>query len=290
VRGQRPLGVGAILHLTRDDPAWPEEFDQIECPPQQLWARGQLEILTRRPRIAVVGSRSPTPYGIAQTERFASAFAARGVTVVSGMARGIDHAAHQSALEAGGATIALVGCGLDRPWPDSPLVPALIERGLILSEYPPGVAPRRHHFPLRNRLIAGLADGVLVVEAARVSGSLITARWAVNNGREVFAIPGRVDHPMARGCHHLLREGAHLVESPAQVLHLLGLEATPKKTPSRLATPIERALVGETLTADELCSRLDLPVPEVLADLVRLELDGLLVRAPGGLWRLPGTA
>ena len=145
-----------------------------------------------------------------------------GPKLVSGLARGIDSAAHEAALEAGGATIAVLGSGVDCPWPAGPLAERMALEGLLLSEYAPGTAPRRHHFPERNRLISGLCSAVVVIEAAAASGSLITARWAIDQGRSVHALPGRVDHPMARGCHRLLREGAWLVEDPEEVLARLG--------------------------------------------------------------------
>ncbi len=251
---------------------------------------GRIALLAARPRVALVGTRSPTPYGEAQARRFAGTLAERGAVIVSGLARGIDQAAHRAALDAGGATIAVLGSGLDRAWPAGALTERIRTDGLLLTEYPPGTEPRRHHFPLRNRLISGLCEAVIVVEAAFASGSLITARWAIDQGRAVFAVPGRVDHPMARGCHRLLREGAEIAEGPEDVLAALGLAfelpggipGTTKRAPS----PLLSALEGETLTADELATRLESSLPPVLAELVRLELDGLVTRAPGGLFRL----
>jgi DNA processing protein len=160
----------------------------------------------------------------------------------------------------------------------------------LLSEYVPGQAPRRHHFPWRNRLIAGLAEAVVVVEAAQASGSLITARWAADQGRTVLAVPGRVDQPMARGCHRLLREGADFCESPADVLAVLGLSARASRPPASPSDALLTALRGETLTADELAQRTARATPEVLVRLVELELLGAIVRAPGGLFRLANGA
>ena len=293
-----------LRRVRRGERLWPGELDRVDDPPATLWLRGREELLAREPgedrealpdRVAIVGTRSPTPYGEAQARRFASILAERGFCIVSGLARGIDHCAHAAALEVGGATIAVLGSGVDRPWPGGELAARVGREGLLLSEYPPGQSPRRHHFPLRNRLISGLARVVLVVEAAHASGSLITARWAADQGREVFAVPGRVDQPMARGCHRLLREGARLVEDPGEILEELG--AGEEQQPggarrSKSASPLRedvlaRALIGETLTADELATRLDLPLPEVLARLVGLELAGAVVRAPGGLYRRP---
>lgn len=287
---------GPAVYLEPGGPSWPEELETIDDPPQGLWARGRLALLGRRPRLAVVGTRSPSPYGEAQARRFGAALARAGVCVVSGLARGVDQAAHAGALEVEGATLAVLGCGVDRPWPEGPVPRAVAEEGLLLSEYRPGTRPRRHHFPLRNRLIAGLCDGVLVVEAAWASGSLITAHWAVDQGRTVFALPGRVDHPMARGTLRLLREGATPVESPGQLLaDLYGGESgvgsgDGAREPGAHPVPRDRALLtalrGESMGADELAGALDRPLPEVLARLVELELDGAVARCPGGIFRL----
>jgi DNA processing protein len=277
----------AIAHLRPGASAWPEELDRVPNPPEELWAAGKLEILRRTPRVAIVGTRSPTPYGEAQAERFGGLLARHGVAIVSGLARGIDQAAHRGALEEGGTTLAVLGCGVDRPWPEGELTQRMRREGLLLSEFPPGQGPRRHHFPWRNRLIAALARCVVVVEAAQASGSLITAHWAVDLGREVYAVPGRIDHPMARGCHRLIREGAELLESPGQLLEDLGIAAG-EPGPSRergRPHPLLEALRGETLTADELALRLAKSSSEVLVELVGLELEGFVARGPGGLYR-----
>lgn len=278
----------APLRLDEASPTWPDELRTIEAPPERLWVRGAVEWLAAGPRVAIVGSRSPTPYGEAQALRFASTLAECGVVVVSGLARGIDAAAHGGALEGGGGTIAVLGSGVDRPWPAGALADRLAREGLLLSEYAPGQGPRRHHFPMRNRLISGLSRCVLVIEAAWASGSLITARWAADQGREVFAVPGRVDHPMARGCHRLIREGARLVESPDEILEELSLSSREDGATRTLpAHPVLDALVGETLDAGGLARALGKPPNDVLVQLVELELQGRVVRAPGGLWRLP---
>lgn len=285
------------LRIAPGSPSWPAELETIDAPPEALWLRGRADILERRPRIAIVGSRAPTPYGEAQAERFASSLARAGVVIVSGMARGVDHVAHRSTLACGGATIAVLGSGVDRPWPTGDLTDALAERGLLVSEFLPGEPPRPYHFPLRNRLISGLSAGVLVVEAAHASGSLITARWAVDQGRNVYALPGRVDHPMSRGTHRLLREGATLVESPEEILiELLGprfvpraaRESAPRLTPE--ANRTLAALHGETRNAEEIASALGSPLPTVLVQLVELELAGIVVRGPGGLYRMGASS
>lgn len=281
------MRVQSLLALDPSSPLWPRELDTIDSPPAVLWARGRTELLARQPRVALVGTRSPTPYGERVAAELADFLARRGVVVVSGLARGIDACAHRAALEAGGATLAVLGSGVDRPWPDDDLAARVAREGCLLSEYVPGQAPRRHHFPWRNRLIAGLARAVVVIEAARASGSLITARWAADQGRAVFAVPGRIDQPMARGCHRLLKEGAGLLEEPADLCAELGLDAGPAEEPGpRSEEPLLAALRGETLTADELAARTRQPTPAVLVRLVELELGGAVVRAPGGLFRL----
>lgn len=278
------------LHLRASSPRWPVELTGIPHAPEELWVRGRVDLLGRTPRVAVVGTRSPTPYGELQAARLAGWLAEHGIVVVSGLARGIDAIAHRAALEAGGATVAVLGSGVDRPWPTGALTERMVREGCLVSEFAPGQGPRRHHFPWRNRLIAGLARAVVVVEAAQVSGSLVTARWALDQGREVLAIPGRVDHPMARGCHRLLRDGAALLERPEDLLPLFGLEPGPSEPSGPPASPVLRALTGETLTAEELAARLGRPLPELLGELVSLELDGRVVRAPGGLFRLSARA
>jgi DNA processing protein len=261
-----------LLHLTDQDPRWPVAFNRLAPRPEQVWVRGRAELLDPRPRVAVVGTRSPSPYGEQQAERLATAFARAGLVVVSGLARGIDAVAHRAALQAEGDTLAVLGSGVDRPWPAGDLAEAVGVRGLLLSEFEPGTPPARHHFPLRNRLLAALCEAVVVVEAAFRSGSLITARWAVEQGAKVYAVPGRVDQPMARGCHRLISEGAELLEGPEQVLMELGLPAlNPTDSPGRSALPpggeaLLRGLRGETLS--------------------ELELEDRIVRSPGGLFRL----
>ncbi len=294
------------LRITARSKRWPDALRHVEAAPEELWLRGRAELLGRTPALAIVGTRAPTAYGEAQALRFARAFVAAGAVVVSGLARGVDQAAHTAALELRGATIAVLGSGVDCPWPAGELADDIARRGLLLSEFAPGTGPRRYHFPQRNRILSGLCSAVVVIEASARSGSLITARWAVDQGRELFALPGRVDHPMARGCHRLLREGAHLVEAPEEVLQHLGLDAGPaaavpgrsqaqgqaqgEPTAAAPDLPIQRALLGaltgETLAADQIAARLGRSVEEVLAELVQLELAGHTVRGPGGLYRL----
>lgn len=293
------------LRIGRRSPRWPHELEEIDAPPEELWVRGDVEWLGVRPRVAIVGTRAPTGYGREQARRFARELAAAGCVIVSGLARGVDEEAHVGALEVGGGTVAVLGSGVDRPWPAGELAERVRERGLLLSEFEPGEPPRRHHFPLRNRVISGLSEAVVVIEAAFASGSLITARWAVDQGRQVFALPGRVDHPMAAGCHRLIREGAELVERPSDVLAALGRPsrdapgaagATDGGTDGAVLgdprDPVQRelfeALLGETLDVDELTARTRRGVHELLPALVELELAGRIVRGPGGLYRRVG--
>ncbi|MEL6429027.1 MAG: DNA-processing protein DprA [Planctomycetota bacterium] len=291
-------GAGAAIEVrTRGGPGWPQGLLSIASPPQRLWLRGRAGLLGDDPRVAIVGTRAPTPYGSAQAERFGAELARAGVCIVSGLARGVDSSAHTGALAVGGRTIAVLGSGVDRPWPGGPLGDRIAREGLLLSEFPPGAGPRRHHFPLRNRIIAALSDAVLVVEAAARSGSLITARWAAEQGQTVFALPGRVDHPMAEGTLALLREGATPVGAPRALLEdLYGVGSALDRSsgdasdsdPAPARTDEERAvlnaLTGETLRAAEVARIAGLDVGRALAALQTLGLDGDVRACPGGLY------
>jgi len=276
-----------ILRIEQGGPTWPTRLDEIDGTPESLWLRGDEHLLSKERFVAVVGSRSPTPYGLDQARLFGATLAAAGVVVVSGLARGVDAAAHTGALDAGGATIAVLGCGVDRPWPSGAVTERVLTEGLLMSEHPPGSSPRPHHFPLRNRLISGLSEGVIVIEAAARSGSLITARWAADQGRDVFALPGRVDQAMSRGAHRLLREGAFLVEDPGEVLvELYGSAAPTSETVQVEGDKVLEELARADRTLDELSAATGLEVRALLVRLVEEELAGLVVRAPGGIYRL----
>ena len=281
-----------ILRIEPDGPSWPPRLMEIDGVPEFLWLRGDERTLSKARLVAIVGSRSPTPYGLDQARLFAMTSAAAGVVVVSGMARGVDAAAHTGALDAGGETIAVLGCGVDRPWPKGTVTERVLAEGLLMSEHPPGSDPRPHHFPLRNRLISGLSDGVVIIEAAARSGALIRARWAADQGREVFALPGRVDQAMSRGAHRLLREGASLVEDPGEVLaELYGSRLYDSSNPTSETVLINgdkvlEELARADLTIDELSAATGLEVRTLLARLVEEELSGLVTRAPGGIYRL----
>ena len=215
----RWLGHPGHRIIPASDPAYPAQLRSITDPPALLYVSGDPVVLSGR-QVAIVGSRRPTPAGRETAFGFAARLTYSGLIVTSGLAAGIDAAAHRGALAAGGQTVAVCGTGLDEVYPaaNGPLAAGIATRGALVSEFPPGSPPRAANFPRRNRLISGLALGVVVVEAAYRSGSLITARLAAEQGREVFALPGSVHNPMARGCHRLIRDGARLVETPAEVL------------------------------------------------------------------------
>jgi DNA processing protein len=284
---------------------------EIADPPVLLYARGRRELLNM-PSVAIVGSRNTTPQGQSNAESFAKALAQAGVTVVSGLALGIDAAAHRGALAAANpkaSTIAIVGTGIDRLYParNKDLAHTISERGLILSEYALGTPPLQGNFPRRNRLISGLSRGVLVVEAAVQSGSLITARLAAEQGREVMAIPGSIHSPMSRGCHALIKQGAKLVESAQDVLEELHLQnyilpLSYNDLPSNIKTsddidngvstenPILQALGYDPMELDELSRRTGCDAATLSAQLLELELMGEVARLPGGRFQRMGQA
>lgn len=294
--------------VTLGDADYPAPLLEMPDPPLMLYALGQTAALHRldiASSLAIVGSRNPTPQGLAHAHAFARSLAARGLTVVSGMALGVDGAAHEGALEGSAdptlATVAVVGTGLDRVYPRQHLALAqqIAQRGLILSEYPLGTPPLRANFPQRNRIISGLAQGTLVVEAALQSGSLITAREALEQGREVFAIPGSIHSPLSKGCHALIREGAKLVESAQDVLEELRqpqLFSTMNEAPGTAEdvsideSPLLRALGHDPVSLDALQARCGLDTASLQAQLLELELDGLVARLASGLFQRVGQA
>ena len=224
-----------------DDERYPALLAEIPTAPAALFTHGNIDALWQ-PQLAVVGSRNPTAGGLANARDFAGTMARHGFTICSGLAAGIDATAHQSALDVGAMTVAVLGSGVDTIYPASnrSLARQISQQGVLVSEFPPGTGARREHFPSRNRIISGLSLGVLVVEAALNSGSLITARLAAEQGREVFALPGSIHNPLAKGCHRLIREGARLVETDAEILQELAPLA------GRLA-----AAVGASLARDQ---------------------------------------
>lgn len=291
-----------ILHY--EDPRYPSLLKEISSPPLLLYVRGNPECLTL-PQIAIVGSRNPSPSGREQAEAFAKALSLSGFVITSGMAIGVDGHSHQGALAAGGQTIAVLGSGLDSLYPRQhiPLARQIAEQGAVVSEFPPEMGPARGHFPRRNRIISGLSLGVLVVEAAVRSGSLITAYAALEQGREVFAMPGSIHNPLARGCHKLIRDGAKLVENTEDILEELGAYSLPmgvnfslkKATDTKVALhdPIDpsymKLLEGmgfEAVSVDTLVVRTQTPASEVMTKLLELEVLGLVQSIPGGYTRI----
>lgn len=278
------------------DKRYPTDLLHTEDPPLLLFGVGQVELLQHPLRVAVVGSRNPTAQGELNARQFSQALAEAGVCVVSGLALGVDGAAHEGALAAQGKTIAVVGTGLDRVYPSRhrDLAHRIALDGLLLSEYPLGTPPLAAHFPQRNRILSGLCQGTLVVEAALQSGSLITARMAAEQGREVFAIPGSIHSPQARGCHALIRQGAKLVESAQDILEELHAQPagqTMQLDDAEKAAPAvsddERQLLDALGHApmgfDALQARTGLPTAQLQARLLELELAGHIARQPGGL-------
>jgi DNA processing protein len=281
-----------------DDADYPPPLLEIGDPPPVFYCLGRRELLAR-PALAIVGSRNATPQGIADAEAFAAALSAAGLTIVSGLAQGIDAAAHRGALREAGSSIAVVGTGLDRVYPakNRDLAHELAARGLLISEFAPGTPPLAQNFPRRNRLVSGLARGVLVVEATLSSGSLITARLGGEQGREVFALPGSIHSPFSKGCHRLLREGAKLVETAQDVLDELRLPHAPvaaaggtrRDADDADLTGDERAVAAALGHApagiDAIAARTGLAAETIAAALLALELDGRAAPLPGGLWQ-----
>lgn len=280
--------------LTIEDPAYPPQLLQSPDPPLLLYVLGRSAILSAT-SLAIVGSRRPTAQGADNARAFALAVGQRGLTVVSGLAQGVDGAAHEGAIDTVAGTVAVVGTGLDRVFPAQhrKLAHRIAEHGALVSEYAPGTPPLPEHFPLRNRIIAGLSQGTLVVEAALRSGSLITARLALEAGREVFAIPGSIHSPQAKGCHALIKQGAKLVESAEDILEELrlapaGSARAQTETAATEATPTDpllSALGEDPVTLDALMARTGYSAAELAARLMTLELDGMAARLPGGLYQ-----
>lgn len=297
--------------LPLGSPHYPPALLQMADPPVLLYALGPIDQLGAAPCVAVVGSRNPTPQGESNARQFAKSLVQTGWVVVSGLALGIDGAAHEGALQGLAAhsgrlaTIAVVGTGLDRVYPRQhrDLAHRIAQHGIILSEQPLGTPPVAHHFPKRNRIIAGLGHGVLVAEAALQSGSLITARLASEQGKEVFAIPGSIHAPQSRGCHALIKQGAKLVESAEDVLeelrHLLPSHPTCTQTASEEEqtepasttappSPLLQALGYDPVGLDALLARTGMDAARLQADLLTLELAGQVGRLPGGLFQRIG--
>jgi len=321
-----PLGLAVQLQVTLEwlqaaddrrisvlgDATYPAALLDIEDPPLMLYMLGTLAKQSEQAikiianSLAIVGSRNPTPQGESNARQFAKAFGSAGICVVSGLALGIDGAAHDGAMLGGGNTIAVVGTGLDRVYPKKHLALAhrIARQGMIISEFPLNTPPLMANFPKRNRIISGLSRGTLVVEAALQSGSLITARLAAEQGKEVFAIPGSIHSPQSRGCHALIKQGAKLVELAQDVLEELNFlpDGSGAASPQALRAPAadslaesvrENALLAalgfDAVSLDALQARTGLPTAHLQAQLLALELDGQVARLPGGLFQRLAT-
>ena len=274
--------------LTLADSDYPPALLETPDPPALLYLRGRRALL-ERPGLAVVGSRNATPQGTSNAEQFARAFSSAGLTIISGLALGIDAAAHRGGLDAAGSTIAVLGTGADLLYPqrNHALGERIAHEGLIVSEFALGTPPHGGNFPRRNRVISGLARGCLVVEAALASGSLITARLAAEQGRDVFAIPGSIHSPHSKGCHALIKQGAKLVESAQDLLQELGvagLAASPASG-GPAASGLLAHLGYDVCDIDTLCARSGLTADKVSAMLLQLELDGKVASLPGGRYQ-----
>jgi DNA processing protein len=280
--------------LALGDPSYPQALANIPDPPLLLYIKGRTDLLAR-PALAIVGSRNATVQGKANAAAFATALSDAGVCVVSGLALGIDAAAHEGALRGAGSTIAVVGTGADLFYParNRALAERIGNEGCIVSEYALGTPPASGNFPRRNRIISGLSSGVLVIEAAAQSGSLITARVAAEQGREVFALPGSIHAPLAKGCHRLIRDGARLVETVNEVLEAMQVSPLALPTASNKAaanglptetdcTDLLAQLGHEPLGVDDLLERLDTDIGQLSMGLLALEMAGMIERLPGG--------
>ena len=293
----KPAGVEMV---TQDDPCFPLRLKEIPYPPLYLFIKGTLAPEDGL-AVAIIGTRGASYYGLKACRRLAGGLAARGVTVVSGLARGIDTAAHQGALEMSGRTLAVLGCGLDVVYPpeNRKLYQEIPEHGALVSEFPLGAPPEARNFPIRNRIISGLALGVVVIEAGVSSGTAITVRYALDQGREVFAVPGPIDSPTSLGPHRLIQEGAKLVQDVEDILQELpGLKQAPgplfapagpasrvaeAAAPTRALPedPLLPLLGSEPMQLEELVQASHLPVKDILTRLTLLELQGLVKELPG---------
>jgi DNA processing protein len=287
--------------IAHGDDSYPELLNQIPGPPKMLYVNGNPDVL-HLPALAIVGSRNPTQAGARNAYEFARHLGSCGFCIVSGLAQGIDTAAHRGALNAGAATIAFLGHGIDRVYPaaNRELAHLIARNGALVSEFPLGLQPRKELFPQRNRLISGVSLGTLVVEAARRSGSLITARLSGEQGREIFAIPGSIHNPLARGCHQLIRQGAKLVETADDIVdelaplvgHLLqnAVESKANDVPTaddeQEYVRLRKFLSHDPVCIDELASNSGLTIEQVSSMLLILELEGVVESLSGGRYSL----
>ena len=272
--------------LTVADADYPQALLNIPDPPLLLYVKGRLDLLNTA-SLAIVGSRNATTQGLRNAEAFAKSASEAGLCVISGLAQGIDAAAHRGGLQAMGASVAVVGTGLDKVYPASnrELAHQLAQQGCIVSEFPLGTPPLPANFPRRNRIISGLSLGCLVVEASLQSGSLITARMALEQGRDVFAIPGSIHSPQSKGCHSLIKQGAKLVESAQDILEELGYHHQPIAADPSTEHPLFDHLGFDPVDTETLSQRSGLTVAELSAILLRLELEGAIAPLPGGRYQ-----
>jgi DNA processing protein len=283
---QRRCRAAGFALVGRDDAQYPRHLRQVYDPPPVLYVKGALRADEGPTSVAIVGSRAATPQGRALARSMARDLAAAGATVVSGLARGIDASAHRGALDANGRTVAVLGSGLDRVYPpeNAALAAAIAERGAVVSEFPLGTIPYPGHFPRRNRIIAGWSQAVVVVEAAEKSGALVTARVALEEGRDVLAVPGHPSQPASAGCNQLIRDGAPLVRDALDVAREMGLSLEVAPDPST-GDHVLRALRGDAPSSlEELRERSGLETPALLARLTELELACKVRRLPGALF------
>jgi DNA processing protein len=277
----RELGIEPVPW---DSASYPVALTTIVDPPPVLWVRGAIEVLNRD-AVAIVGARAASPYGLSVAERLAADLAATGLVIVSGMARGVDSAAHRGALSVGGLTIAVLGSGVDVMYPPEHTLLAgdIAAAGAVISELVPGTPPLPHFFPMRNRIISGLCRAVVVIEAGQKSGSLITAKMALEQGRDVLAVPGNVLSGRNRGAHGLLRDGAKIVESADDILEELGMPSAVRKAAGSMADPVLASLTpGEASDLDAIAQRTGLSPTRLLPRLLELELAGAVARVGGG--------
>lgn len=280
--------------LTITDPTYPSQLKEIADPPPILFVRGDPSLLSM-PQIAIVGSRNPSTSGLETAFSFAKSLSTSGFVITSGLALGIDAASHRGALQGGGYTIAVAGTGLDRVYPakHKDLATAIVKTGAMISEFPPGTTAKANHFPRRNRIISGMCLGLLVVEAAKQSGSLITARMALEQNREVFAIPGSIHNPLARGCNALIREGAKLVETTQHIFEELNVyiqededftEKNPETTLDLEQQTLLNLVMFSPTSIDDLVTQTGYPIEVIASTLLILELQGYLEATPGGCY------
>ncbi len=299
VEEMRGVGKRKVQLVPFTDERYPRRLKELSAPPLLLYIQGRREALDEPLAVAIVGARKATPYGLKIAREWAKEFVSYGVTVVSGLALGIDGAAHEGVIQAGGETVAVLGSGLGELYPPEHrrLADQIVERGALISEFSIRAMPATYHFPRRNRIISGLSMGVIVVEAGERSGALVTASLAGEQGKEVFAVPGRVDSPMSLGAHRLIRDGARVALSPRGVLEELAVPIL-QQNAGRVdagAVPAEdakvnfilRCLSDEPVSLEDLVKQLQRPVTELISELSLLELAGKVVRLPGARFVKP---